>query len=367
MRIPFLSLRRSSSADAGAVESHHDADGFPLPVQTDAPRLSLKQAMRHHMVVTMYNHISDIVSEPPLVVVDDESLPLQETGAQLAQALIDKPSPRMTGRQLLGTWAADLRLLGNAFAVKRQLPVNGGTNLGATQQLLYVSPLDMKVVYKRPESGQAGFASIAGYRVSGNSSMDMTAVRPLMASEIQYQPDEVIHMTYRPALSNPLVGENILESALGLLATDQEGEIYTGVVLHNAGVTPAIVTPDEDEAPIYTQAQHAAFEAMITGARRGSISMAPARVRVERLALSPAEMMIDSYSNLPESRLAALAGLQVSLLGWLIGLENSPWSHLPTAREYEVEEAIDPDVAPHGDATDRAAVAGVHAGWTLRV
>ena len=329
-----------------------DSGGTDLPLGPPLPpgvQISSRAAHAHHLLRTIWTHIISLIVAVPFGLDDSEREPTP-AGAE-ALRLVEQLGPFT-----LGAMGADLRMLGNTMLIKDRGqakadylndPVGASRNI---QQLVYVSPLDVTThvvdvagrlvlngytvggeVYTANRGGGAGYApgGVADFPISGRGPGE-------------YLPQDVVHIRGIPDRRYlNFYGLDLTPSALRLVQTDIEQTDYTQTTIHNAGTGP-VIAPSKvggDEVDVRDLRRFRDdIVRDVTGAQRGKPAVIPYGLEINPVGLSPRDMLLDSLYKLPETRLAALYGLSATMVGWLVGLENSPWSHLEQAREAEAEE-----------------------------
>lgn len=326
-----------------------DSDGTQLQLGPPLPpgvQVSRRSALDHHLLRTIHNHIISLVAAVPFGL--DEADRTPTAAGQRALMLVEQMGPLTRGAM-----GADLRMLGQAMAIKYRGGLEAGYlndpvgGMREIERLIYVSPLDVTTHVVDTGAG----LQLQGYTVGGNTYAAGRStgggLAPGGVSETpltgrgrgEYLPQDFVHIKGIP---DPrylgFYGLDLTPAALRLVQTDIEQTDYTQTTIHNAGTGP-VITAANDEVDVEDVRRYRdEIVRDVTGAQRGKPAVVPYGLNLNPVGLSPRDMLLDSLYKLPEARLAALYGLSATMIGWLVGLENSPWSHLEQAREAEAEE-----------------------------
>ena len=344
MRIPFF---RAATIEPETGEAQPE---MSAPSSAPVADISLRDAYNSILARIVARHVSSLFASVPVEIQDDDEgmstsdLRALGEGATHLKELLESVTPPVRGR-----WAADLVLLGNAFAIKE-----GEMESQMTTRLRYMNPFfitthivvrDGKFVidgYTVDEPLYAMTRSALSFGWGGLISR--APIQPGRAGH--YTPDQVLHIRNEPDdYYGELYGLIPLRYAQEQLTLDHEQTTYTKTVLHNIGVTSGLVTPKGGgRVPPTGDGRSLAsiIGDAIRAARRGQMAWINSDVEVKPLGTKPADLMLDRLHQGPESRVAALLGVPVALLQLLVALERSQFRHLPTLREYEAEFLILP-------------------------
>ena len=342
MRNPIRSALNAAVMNAVANSGVYDADGFPV-VSTGLNRLSATSALDTDIVVSSERFLAATGAEPTIDVLDkpDENgdrLPLNSREADMVRRIMDVPNPDMTGRQFRGRLLASCGIIGSSYGVLTGPPTRDYNAIWP------VSALNMQV-HRDPGSGR-----VLGYEIVKRPYTGVPGITTSLGRDT-YPPEQVIRFRLLPHELDAVRSIAPLESVLPLLDMDREATEYTRVILHNLG-TGTIISPNEDykgrpdrgaEDAIgdLTKAKKA-WDFLSDRLRRGSTVIMKRGVTVQHAGFPPKDVLLPDVHEKPESRGGSVFGIPVSLLGWQLGVENSPWSHLPTARKFVIENTAIP-------------------------
>ena len=286
-------------------------------------------AWDYHLLRLIWLHIIGLVLPVPLIFDETESKP-----SPFAQNIYDILT-KQVGAYDLAAMGADLWMQGNAMAIKER------DAQGFISNLIYVNPLDVTTHVVN--------GGLSGYTVGGDIQTKKGAgVNPGWISETpiqglpnQYEPQDFVHIKGPPdSRSGGMLGYDRTFPALRILQNDIEQLNYQQTTLHNSGAGP-IITPKDDEGIISQKDIEAAKDKLVSeidGTRRGKPAVLTSGLEIQTVGLSPKEMLLEVIGKTTESRISSLYGMSATMLRLLVGLENSPWSHLEEAAAQEAEE-----------------------------
>jgi HK97 family phage portal protein len=156
-------------------------------------------------------------------------------------------------------------------------------------------------------------------------------------------PKDVCYFCYVDP-TNPLGGLAPLFVALSHLRLSQHIVHRATYYLKNAMIPGAIYTPDKEWRPGATEFDRLRQElaTMFQGVKSGRAAIAEGGGKFEQ-GWSLKEMGTDKLWQQAEAMICAVFGVPAALIGTVIGLENSPWSHLETAKRSFYDETILPE------------------------
>ena len=148
--------------------------------------------------------------------------------------------------------------------------------------------------------------------------------------------EDIIH--FRDGLNpyNMRGGLDPIGSAYRELVHDNETSGFNVALLKNMGVVPVVISPKDATGTLQDgdmELIKAMYEENSTGDNRGRPLVVDGSVDVQKLALSPSEMMMDRISARDESRIASLIGIHPISLGLEIGLERSTFENTEQAEK----------------------------------
>lgn len=128
------------------------------------------------------------------------------------------------------------------------------------------------------------------------------------------------------------MGLDILVAGDRHIVADNEANTYSAALTRNGAVTSALISPVgvdplTKEPIIYTADQREEARQVIrektTGDRRNEPIIAPFDMRVQKLGMTPQEMVLEGVHDLSEERLSALWGIPAIIALFGTGLANS--------------------------------------------
>lgn len=163
--------------------------------------------------------------------------------------------------------------------------------------------------------------------------------------EARSSPLAVVHLRYGIDPRNTRKGLAPLKAGLREINADNLATTYTVAMLRNTGAIPVIVSPAGPDTQITEPEREKLLELWrkrLTGNQAGQPLIAGGGVRVDRLALSPEEMVLDRIRQLPEARICALLGVKAMVADLSVGAEQRSYANLKEAQEQSIETCIIP-------------------------
>lgn len=240
------------------------------------------------------------------------------------EALLRRPNPYYSGTVLIGSMLASIVVSGNAYAYIER------NNLGIPMRLWWLPSHCIGPIIPA-ESTTDNWISGYEYAWKGRSTV--------------LPEEDVLHIrTARLDPRNPRLGVSDLVSALRHVFADNELQNYQAAVLENVGVIPTIVTNKSaqfagatreraDGSSEWIEGPEVVKDLIIektTGDRRGEPLVLEGDIAVERLGISPAELMLTDAHKRPEATIAALCGLNTIVLNLAGGQDASSYNNSET-------------------------------------
>ena len=281
---------------------------------------------RNSIVQAAVNWVSrNMPQAPPCVYLKPENGPEQVLPGHPLTALRRRPNRYYDGRTLMQATALSLIAgRGNAYwYVVRD-------NAGRPIQLWYLPHFQCWPVWDGDSDTDSWITGYA-YRQGGQTMM--------------LRLEDVIH--FRDGLDpyNQRSGLDPLASGVREIVADNQNSTLVASLLRNMGIPSLIISPDGDNATFQepdADAIKAAVMEKISGDNAGSAMVLSGSVRVDKLMMSPDEMMLDRAPNRWEARLCALLGINPVVLGLWSGLERSTYSNMEEAIRSAWTEGIIP-------------------------
>lgn len=264
------------------------------------------------------------VSEAPLMVVEED----QERGEQEwisdhpLVALLDEPSPDYDMAELVARTIAYLDLTGQALWVK---DVTRGGTVGRLT----------------PFHGDEFAVEAADDRIYGLFRLSTAAVDFARRDK---EPAEVVFFQD----PNPLDwwrGTSKVDVALQALNLSQQAIATTKDILRHALFPSTIIQPDAEWNPQpqeWEQFQQAVRSYADRHKRGGPLTLRGGG-KATQVGLSLKDLLPSEVLRSMEAMIAGVFGIPPIVLGYQVGLENSPWSNIGEARSIAYEDGIEPE------------------------
>ena len=237
-------------------------------------------------------------------------------------SLIENPNPFYDGDALLAATAMSYSAFGNAYWYK------GRNAAGRVTELWYVPHWQVSPVW--PADGSE-FISGYEYRVDGR-------VYP-------WRREDVVHFRFGFDSRNMRLGQGRLWPILREVVTDNEAATLMAALLRNMGILGVLISPSQpdvelDDADAETVRKQ--YRARHTGESAGEPFIASSPMRVDRLGLTPEELVLDRIRRIPESRICGALRLPAMLVGLSVGDEQRTFSNYAQARRAGYEDCLGP-------------------------
>jgi HK97 family phage portal protein len=283
-------------------------------------------AWRNSIVAASIQWIGRNLPQAPPVVyqMQDDGTEVIVPGHPLTQ-LLKRPNPFYDGRTLRqATFLSLIAGKGNAYWwIKR---ANDGTPL----ELWYLPHFDCFPIWDQTSTTDNWITGYV-YRNQGQY--------------IRLENDAILHFRDGMDPYNPRLGLDPLDSASREIVTDNEHSGYTAALLKNMCMSPLLITPKDATQSFEETDQRelkSMFEESSTGDNRFRPIVLSGSMDVQKLSLTPNEMMLDTASDNAEARLCALIGVPAMLLGLKVGLEHSTYSNMEESRASAWQDGIIP-------------------------
>lgn len=158
--------------------------------------------------------------------------------------------------------------------------------------------------------------------------------------------DDIIH--FRDGLDPDFtrMGLDPLKAMSRELVTDNDASGYAAQLLDNLCMPGAIISPNSDAIFDKTDAEELKdqFEESTGGDNKFRPIVMTSSVKIDKMALTPKEMMLDSIQHQPEARICAAMGISPMVLGLEAGLKHSTYSNMETAEAAAWHNCIMPRI-----------------------
>lgn len=300
----FYPLLGSTSSDTSAVTRH----------------TAFAAAIYAYAAIT---YRAEKVSEPPLMVVEDDGDGNEEWLPDHPLAtLLAEPSPDLEMDQLLYLTRVYRDITGGALWVLNR-------NLAGETGAITVFDHDCFGVEPATVDGTP--------RIFGRFKVETRT------GERTFRPDEVIYFR-EPHPHSWRRGLAPLDVALGTLNLGLQAQSTVKDILKNALFPSVVIQADKEWAPSdeeyerwkallqqYAEREHKGKPLALTGG--GTATVVSQTLR---------NLMPDEVLDRVEASVAAAFGVPPVVLGFLVGLKNSPWSQMAEARRMTYEDTIEP-------------------------
>jgi len=260
------------------------------------------------------------VSEPPLILVRDTDDGEETVLGHPLEMILDEPSPDFDMGELQAITEAYRLLTGAALWVRNRASDDGPT-VGFT-----------------PFSGDQFTTESANGRIFGRFFVNTASGRK------EYAPADVVHFreinpnSWRTPLSKVDVALSMLD--LGHQINRTIRNFMRKAMFPGGVVSPhQDWDPDEDEFQQYVN-RVKAWHAGPANAGEPLVLLGGSQFSGTTLKLR--DLLPDELMDRIEATIAAVFGIPPVVLGWLVGLRNSPWSQMSEARRMTYEDTIEP-------------------------
>jgi HK97 family phage portal protein len=290
----------------------------PLPGSTADWEQLAGDLLENSVVALCLGWIADNIVEPVLqvqrqkITVEGHPLP----------ALLDQPNPFYDGDALWAATAVSYCAHGNAYWLlirdeRRRLSE------------IWWAPF-WQVTPCWDDAGTE-FITHYLYRVNGQ--------------EYRLPPEDVLHFRFGIDPQNQRLGLSRLRAVLREVVTDNEAATYMAAILRNMAIPTVIITPTDAVTTVgntTAQSLEKQYQEKFSGENRGK-PLIPARpVRVERLSLSPEELVLDRVRQFPEARICGALRIPALVVGLNVGDQTRTYANYSQARKAAYEDCLMP-------------------------
>src|SRR5690606_34239108 len=304
-------------------------DGGRTLLRLDALSSDVPEVTRHTAFATaLYAYAAityraEKVSEPPLMVVEEDPDGVEKwLPDHPLEPLLDEPSPDLTMGELLYLTRIYRDITGGALWVLNR-------NLGGDVGMATVFPHDQFRV------------EVAD--VDGTRRLFGRFVVQTRNGERTYRPDEVVYFR-EPNPYSWTRGLAPLDVALAWLNLGQQTAATVRDILRNALFPSVIVQADKEWAP--SDQEYAKWKAALEAYARPGNKGKPLALlgggNATVVSFSLADLLPGDVLDRVEACVAAAFRIPPVVLGFLVGLRNSPWSQMEQARRMTYEDTIEP-------------------------
>lgn len=258
------------------------------------------------------------VAEPPLMVVQETDDGEEWLPDHPLAMLFNQPRPDLDMGELLERTQMYRDLTGAALWVLDRARGTDVTMLTPYSGSEFTTEAVGPVIYGR-------------YRLNG-------------AGQRTYTPEEVTHFRE----TNPMDWRNPVSRVdVALMQLDLGHNVarITRQFLTKALFPGGIISPDKEWHPTEAEWEH--WKAQVAAwhlgpANQGTPLMVPGSTTISTVAVSMKDLLPDAILNRAEATIGGVFGVPPVVMGWLSGLENSPWSQMSEARRQVYEDTIVP-------------------------
>lgn len=299
---------------------------FPLSHQVMGDVEEVNRSTAFAAVIYAYAAITyraEKVSEPPLMVVEEDDEGVEEWIVDHPLAdLLDEPSPDMDMGELL-------------YLTRVYRDITGGALWVLNRDLS--DSIGMVTVFSHDEF------DVRPDVVDGTSRIFGRFIVRTRDGQRTYRPDEVVYFreTNPSSWTRPLAP---LDVALGVLNMGQQATATVKDILRNALFPSVIIQADKEWSP--TDQEYERWKALLEAYARRENKGKPLALlgggSAEVVSFSLRDLMPGDVLDRVEATVAAAFRIPPVVLGFLVGLKNSPWSQMAEARRMTYEDTIEP-------------------------
>lgn len=168
--------------------------------------------------------------------------------------------------------------------------------------------------------------------------------RPPGAQMMELRVEDVIRLPDGMDPHDPRRGLSPVKCLLREIFTDDEAADMTATLMQNLGIPGVILSPKQGTIPPQAgQNIKRSFTESFTGKGRGEPLVLEGQIQVDQFGYSPQQMDMRALRGLPESRAAAVIGVNAAVVGFEAGLSSTKVG--ATLKEYR-EEAFESTIIP---------------------
>ena len=234
--------------------------------------------------------------------------------------LWNEPNPHYSGSVLAMGVITSMLSDGNAYILKRR------NARGVVRELWYVPHLQI-------EPGWTDADEFIGYyRYSGPS------------GSLRLAPEDVIHIRYGIDPANTRKGVSNVKLLAREIATDDYAANYSASILRNLGIPGLIITPKAGETidPADATDIKKYIKQKFSGDGAGEPFATSLPIDLQPFGVEPGKMDLKALRAMPETRVCAVIGIPVQVLGLAAGHEQSTYLNYAEARRASYQDCIIP-------------------------
>ena len=237
-------------------------------------------------------------------------------------ALVERPNPHYEAEALWAGVITGLVVDGNSYLVK------GATLAGETAAFYYVPYWQIEPTW--PADGTT-FIDGFDFTVDGRTTRLRT--------------EQVVHFRVGMDPENTRKGLSPLKAQLREVCTDNEAATFTAATLRNMGVPGFSIAPDDKDAVIEKEDRDAikkTWREEFTGEGRGGLLVSSLKVQLQKITLTPEELVLDKIRRVPEARIHGASGVNAQVTGQNVGESQKTYANYGEARRAAYHDALVP-------------------------
>lgn len=144
---------------------------------------------------------------------------------------------------------------------------------------------------------------------------------------------------------NPRQSLSRLATALRQIAKEHDIENYEASIISNMGVPGLVIQPGDNQT-IFEEEElekiRDIVQDRVSGDERGKPLAFKTQTKIDMLGFSPEQLLLDTASDVPESRICSLIGVSPIVLELNVGLREASYNNKAGARQSSWEDGIVP-------------------------
>lgn len=299
---------------AQAMSSALGLDG--LGGETDWDALA-GDPLENAVVALCLGWIGDNIVEPELRVRDVHGAPVE---GNALEALLGQPNPAYDWDGLFAATAMMYAGHGNAYWLLAR------DRAKRLREVWWVAPWEIE-----PRGTPEKFLTHYVRRVGGGTE--------------ELAPEDVLHFKFGVDPRNPRLGLSRLRSVKREIYTDNQAATFMAALLKNMGIAPIMISPKDTEAVITpgdAEALQKGWLERFTGMNRGKPFVPSLAVNVDRLALTPEDLVLDRVRQFPEARICGALRIPALVVGLNVGDQTRTYANYRQARRAAYEDCLMP-------------------------
>lgn len=276
------------------------------------------------LVMAIYNYLSNVLSEPPLQIMeadgDSKEKPIAD---HPAIKLLKKPNDFYDGQSLWDAFALEWLISGNPYFIKAR------NSFGEVIQLWWAPSTMMCPIW--PNNASSVFISYYQYEVDGY-------LYRIDANDVMHYRNKIDRKT------GGRMGISPLASAMREIAVDGEVPTYQYLLVNSGGAPPGILALKENQASVGFSAKDvkANFVRSTSGDERGRVFVSGNAVEYTKIGFTPEEMNLSSLRFLSEDRICTLTGFSKESIGFGSAKETSTYANVEQADKRTIQMTVKP-------------------------